>query len=370
MKQVPKFSNDKERDFTTALHSRVNNYFTSQNLSKNANGEMILKSVFHLSVWAGSYALIVFGGFAAPLNYLLWAILGFSIAMVCVNIGHDAIHGAYSGKPWVNKLLSHTFNINGASAYMWHKMHNTAHHTYTNVDGFDEDIDPAPILRVCPHKPLYGIHRFQYIYWVLIYGLSTLSWVFAKDYVKFFTNTVGNYNGKGHPKSEYFFLFFYKFLNYGIFLITPLVVIDQPWWQIVLGFLLMHYVAGMSLGIIFMLAHVVEETHFLTPDGEGKMEHSWAAHQLYTTANFSRKSWLASFLTGGLNQQVEHHLFPNMCSIHYRRISHIVKETAEEFGHPYYDLSFGSAVGSHLRFLKRMGHEEPVKSMPSTLQPA
>lgn len=357
MQSIPKFSNKSEKEFVLRLKQNVNDYFHNNQLSKHANAAMVFKTIFHLSFWIGAYLMLILGDFPLGIQYVLWAVVGFFIAMVAVNIGHDAIHGAYSRYPWVNKLLSHTFNLNGASAYMWQKMHNQAHHTFTNVDGYDEDIDPFPLIRICPSKERFKMHRFQHLYATFFYGLATLSWVFVKDYVKFFKNEVGNYSGEKHPPREYFNLFFYKFLNYTLFLILPLILISQPWWHILLGFLLMHYVAGISLALIFMLAHVVEGTHFPTPDGEGNLEHSWTVHQLYTTANFARRSRLASFLTGGLNLQIEHHLFPTVCSIHYRVISQIVKDTALEFGQPYIEYSFPGAVRSHYRFLRRMGRE-------------
>ncbi len=368
MQKLPRFSNQKEKEFVMSLKQNVNAYFQENNISKHANGAMIFKSVFFLSIWIGSYLLLLFGNFSLGVQYLLWAVLGFGLAMVAVNIGHDAIHGAYSSNRLVNRLLAHTFNFNGASAYMWNRMHNQAHHSFTNIEGLDEDIDPFPILRICSSKDLWPIHRFQHIYAFFFYGLATLSWVFIKDYVKFFKNEVGNYNQEKHPPIEYFYLFFYKFLNYTLFIVLPLLLIDQPWWHVLLGFLLMHYIGGITLALIFMLAHAVEGVHFPHPDQSGKMEHSWIAHQLRTTANFAPQSRLAGFLTGGLNLQVEHHLFPHICSIHYRAISQIVKETAQEFGQPYIEYSFPGAVKSHYKFLKRMGKPEqlPLELSPKT----
>lgn len=363
-KQPLKFSNQHQKDFATALNKNVNEYFKVNRLSKDANGMMFFKSLFHLVGWIGSYYLVMFGNFSLPVSYGLWAILGFFFGMVAVNIGHDAIHGAYSTKSWVNKLLSHTFNLNGASAYMWTKMHNTAHHTYTNVEGYDEDIESLPIIRMSPEKELKGVHKYQHLYAVWFYGLATLSWVLVKDYVKFFKNEVGNFKGEKHPKKEYFYLFFYKILNYTLFIAVPFLVIDLPWYHILGGFLLMHYVAGFSVAIIFMLAHVVEEAHFLNPNKAGQLEYSWTVHQLFTTVNFATDNWLAAFLTGGLNSQVEHHLYPNICSIHYPQISKIVRKTAKEYGIPYLESSFFGAIASHFKFLKRMGREKDYQPLP------
>ncbi|MDQ3191471.1 MAG: acyl-CoA desaturase [Bacteroidota bacterium] len=348
-----------KNDFAKVLRKRVQNHFKENNLSTHANGAMVFKTIFQLSIWIGSYCLLIFGNVPVPYIYIVWAVLGISIALVAVNIGHDAIHGAYTSKKWLGNLLKHTFNFNGASAYMWKNMHNIAHHTYTNVHGYDEDISPIPIIRISPDEKLKKIHKYQHLFSWFFYGLATISWVYIKDYVKFFKNETGNYNNSTHPKKEYFFLFFYKFLNYTIFLVIPLLVIDLSWIHIVGGYLLMHFLSGFYLAIVFMLAHGIEEVHFPKPEPTGILENDWAIHQLYTTANFSTGNWLAGFLTGGLNQQVEHHLFPYICSIHYPSLAKIVQDTAVEYNLPYYDKpTFFSALKSHYLFLKRIGKEE------------
>jgi linoleoyl-CoA desaturase len=358
------FNNRAQSEFVKELRSRVDDYFASNNISKYANGKMIFKTSFFFVTWLGSYLMLVLGNNTFETNIIFWITLGFSIAFITVNVGHDAIHGAYSSKKWVNQLLSHTFNFNGASAYMWTKMHNTAHHTYTNVDGYDEDIESVPIIRLSPTQRLRKIHRYQYLYIIPFYGLATLSWVLIKDYVKFFKNEVGNFNGSSHPRKEYFYLFFYKLIHYFFFIAVPLMVMKDSVGLIIAGLLIMHFFAGMTLALIFMLAHVVEQTHFPQPDIEGSLENSWAVHQLYTTANFSKGSELALFLTGGLNLQVEHHLFPNICSIHYKELSPIVEQTAREFGLPYLqNRTFLTALASHVRFLKKMGQSEDYEPL-------
>lgn len=363
MSQTPlRFKPAQHDNFIKTLRKRVNEYFTQQNTNQYANTEMVIKSIVLISFWIGSYVLVVATNVSPLLKYIQWVLLGLSVALVTVNVGHDAIHGSFSRKKWINALLSHTFNLNGASAYMWTKMHNGAHHTYTNVHGYDEDIESLPILRLSPETKLKKIHKHQYWYSFLFYGLATLSWVFIKDYVKFFKNSVGNYNNKKHPKKEYFYLFFYKFTYYFLFIVVPFLTLDLAWYHILLGFLLSHFVEGFYLAVVFMLAHVVEDTHFPMPSTEGSIENTWAIHQLYTTANFSSKSRLMFYLTGGLNLQVEHHLFPNICSIHYMPLAQIVHETAHEFGLPYINYEkFGGAFVSHIRFLKEIGRIDRYK---------
>jgi linoleoyl-CoA desaturase len=185
--------------------------------------------------------------------------------------------------------------------------------------------------------------------------------VFLKDYIKFFKKQIGNYNNKKHPRLQYYILFGSKALYYILFLVLPIVFIHALWWQVLLGFVLLHLVEGLSIAIIFMLAHVVEETDFPLPDNTGSIKNTWAVHQLYTTADFGRNNSLLSFLCGGLNFQVEHHLYPKICHVHYKHISDIVKETAESYNLRYNDnVSLFSAIASHIRLLKALGRNTAV----------
>lgn len=359
MRQQPKFQPIVKSDFSRILRGRVNDYFKQNGISTHANGAMVFRTIVLIAVWMGLYFTLLFVNLPLWLFYLGWAVFGAVVSLVALNIGHDAIHGAYTKKKWLKDLLSHTFNLNGASAYMWKVSHNHAHHNYTNIHGHDEDISPGDILRISPSTPLLKIHRFQHIYAFFFYFLATLSWVFAKDYKQFFENKINNYTGKKHPTREYFYLFFYKVLYYSLFIVLPLLVMPYHWGHIIGGFVTMHLVSGAYLAIIFMLAHAVEEVHFPLPDDSGVIEDDWMVHQLMTSANFSTQSRLASFLSGGLNQQIEHHLFANICSIHYHDLAKIVKSTAQEYGVPYYELpSFGAAIRSHYRFLKNLGHNQ------------
>ncbi|MFT6856875.1 MAG: linoleoyl-CoA desaturase [Cyclobacteriaceae bacterium] len=356
---APKFQPKTRSEFSRVLRGRVNDYFKSNNISTEANGKMIRRSILLMVAWLGVYAGLMLVTMPLWLTYILWAILGALIALVCVNIGHDAIHGAYSKKKWVKDILCHTFNVNGASAYMWKVSHNHAHHTYTNIHGHDADINPGEFLRISPTTKLLPLHKAQHIYAFFTYTLATLSWVFAKDYVQFFQNKIHNYNGKSHPKKELFYLFLYKIINYSMYLVVPLLVMPYSWGHILGGYLVMHLVSGFYLAIIFMLAHAVEEVGFPLPNETGVIEDDWVLHQMHTTANFSSDSPLVAFLTGGLNLQIEHHLFSNICTIHYPSLTKIVQKTCAEYEVPYIALpTFGAAIKSHYRFLRKLGHEE------------
>jgi linoleoyl-CoA desaturase len=354
--QKLRFINACNSDFFSTVKSRVDHYFISNNLSKHANRSMIIKTIFFLSNFVALYTLILLQVFPLYGQLILAILLGMTMSFIGFNVCHDALHGSYSSNKRVNSSLGFIFNIIGANPYVWGICHNIVHHTYTNIPGHDEDIEIAPgLIRLSPEDKKYGFQRYQQIYAFMLYGLASLSWFFRKDYVKFFQSEIGHYKTK-HPKIEYFNLFFYKIIYYFNFIVIPLLVLDVTWWQFVIGFLSMNIAMGLVLGLVFQLAHVVEQTAFPEPNEKGNIEEAWAIHQLKTTANFSRRNMLANFLCGGLNLQVEHHLFPKICHIHYKALSEIVKATAEEFEIPYLEnKTFFSALRSHYYILKKMG---------------
>lgn len=358
MTKKVKFTNINKSTFYATLRERVDSHFEDQQLSTHANGAMWFKTFFFLGGFITLYLLILLGGFPPLIMLAMAVVLGMFGAFVGFNICHDAIHKAFSNHPFINKTFSILFSLIGASAYVWSICHNIVHHTYTNISGHDEDIDVAPgLIRFCENEPVNKIQRYQHFYAFGLYSLAMLSWVFRKDYKKFFQTKIGC-QVANHPRIEYFNLFFFKFVYYFLFIGLPLIVLDVTWWQFVIGFLVMQFSQGLVLGLVFQLAHVVEGTSFPHPNDDGNIEEAWAAHQMMTTANFAVNSKIAAFLCGGLNRQVEHHLFPKICHIHYPAIGKIVKDTALEFNLPYIESpTFASAIGSHYRMLRKLGKE-------------
>ncbi len=351
------FNKKQKTDFFPVVRKRVNTYFKENGVSMNANLEMKFKVIFILSGFFACYFMLISNSFVfSPMLMLFLACgFGFFSALIGLNIGHDAIHGAFSNNKTVNRLMGVWFNVIGANDHVWNISHNLVHHTYTNIPDHDDDINQIPILRLNPQQELWKIHRFQFIYAWFLYPLASITWVFMKDYKKFFSENIGNHVNQ-HPKKEYFRLFFFKAIHYLMYVVIPFLIIDMPWWQILIGFIIGHLVMGFTISSVFQLAHVVEGPEFPIPDENGFIENSWAIHQMHTTANFSRKSRVVDFIFGGLNFQIEHHLFPYICHTHYKDIAHIVKATAKEYNVPYYENeSFLSAVKSHIKELKVMG---------------
>jgi linoleoyl-CoA desaturase len=289
--------------------------------------------------------------------------MGLGTVGIGLSVMHDANHGAYARKPWVNVAIGYSINLIGANAFNWKMQHNVLHHSYTNVHEEDEDISPRGVLRLTPHTNWKWIHKYQFIYAWFIYGLMTIVWLFFRDFERLI-----RYDKNGMAKkhsanitTEWIILIISKLVYIGYILIVPILVTSLMWWQVLIGVLLMHYIAGFTMAIIFQPAHVVEGADFPLPDEANMLENNWTVHQLQTTTNFGNKSRWFSWFVGGLNFQIEHHLFPNICHVHYRKISSIVKATASEFGVPYKSTnSFIAALYSHFRLLKQLGMKPEI----------
>jgi linoleoyl-CoA desaturase len=81
-------------------------------------------------------------------------------------------------------------------------------------------------------------------------------------------------------------------------------------------------------------------------------------HQIQTTANFATRSRLVTWFCGGLNFQIEHHLFPKMSHIHYPEVSKIVKATCQEYGIKYIEFPrVTAAMRSHWKLLYDLGRK-------------
>jgi linoleoyl-CoA desaturase len=342
--------------FYTELKSKVNSYFSERRLSPHANFQMVLKTVLLFSLTFASYGLIIADFLPLWAMFLLCIVMGVGIAGLGFSVAHDSIHGAYSSNPKVNYLLGLTMNIIGGNRYVWSITHNVVHHTYTNIHEYDEDLELAPFIRLSKHKEHKAIHRYQHVLAFIAYSFATFFWVFFKDYKKVFQKDIGPYKNKKHPVSEMIMLFLFKAVYYSYTILIPWFVMSITWWQFLIGFFTVHVVAGIILGIIFQLAHTVEGTDHVKNDGEGVIEDSWAIHQMRTTSNFAMNNKIINWYVGGLNFQVEHHLFPRVCSIHYPAISKILQTTAAQYNVPYhYHENFSDAVRSHYRYLKHLG---------------
>jgi len=346
--------------FHSELKKRINDYFKQKGKSPTGNFSLHFKAIVFVSALLATYIHLVFFT-PAPIWAILESILlGCITAAIGFNVMHDGAHGSFSRYKWVNNLASNFANFLGASQHMWKTKHNVIHHTYTNIHGVDDDIEARPLLRLCDEQAHYKIHKFQHFYFPVAYSLLYIYWIFVTDYKKYFTRRIGSTPLRKMTLSEHFYFWFYKVAHAFIFVALPIYLVGfTPW---LIGFLTMGLVAGFVLSIVFQLAHTVEHTHFPLPDNAtGKMEDEWAIHQIKTTANFATRNKVVSWLVGGLNFQVEHHLFPKISHIHYPAISRIIKRACQEYGINYIEYpKVRMAVASHVAFLRQMGKRDNV----------
>lgn len=352
-----RFNNRDKTQFYATLHQRVDAFFKEKGLSKHANLSLVFKTILLLSAYLLPLVLLIWLQPGMVATFSLWALMGIAMAGVGMNVMHDANHGAFSASPGVNALLGYSLNLLGGSVFNWQLQHNYLHHTYTNIVHWDDDIADKPALRLSPHTELKPVHRSQWLHAIAIYGLATLYWVTAKDFLQF-ARYIRNGVNKSSPSQNQVRLakiIAVKLMYFFVFLGVPL-LFGLPAWEVLAGFLLMHMVGGIILTVVFQLAHTVEQTAYPLPNAQGTIENEWAIHQMQTTVNFSRNNRLLSWYVGGLNFQVEHHLFPKICHIHYPRIADIVQRTAAEFNVPYFEhKNLNQALRSHFATLRRFG---------------
>lgn len=354
---MPKVTyNNKNAVFFPSLKKAVDEYFTTHNLDKTGNWKLYIKSGLLLGSALAIYLCLLLVPMSAIGYIAVSTLFGAVLAGIGFDVMHDACHGSYSKKKWVNELLGLTLNALGGNAFFWKQKHNIIHHTYTNVDGVDDDIAKSPMIRMCDTQKWVPFHRYQHIYLPFLYMLGSLFWVFIQDPVKYVSRKVYTTPLPKMDRKEHVIFWASKVLYVFFYMALPIYMFGWQGWLVC--FLAMHFSLGFTLSIVFQLAHVVEETEFTYVDGtnEKHIENEWAIHQVKTTANFSPKSKVISWFVGGLNFQIEHHLFPRISHVHYPAISKIVEQKCKEFGLTYNSIPhMMTAVNSHFRFIKSMG---------------
>ncbi|MDX5443104.1 MAG: acyl-CoA desaturase [Hymenobacteraceae bacterium] len=350
---APRFLSPKT-SFYADLKERTNQYFKDLNISPAGNAKLYFKAVTLIVALVSVYVHLVFFTPAVWLAVLECVVLGGLTASIGFNIMHDGAHGSFSKFKKLNDWAGLSINFLGANVFLWNTKHNVIHHTYTNIDGVDDDLDAGFFLRLSKTQKYYKIHRFQHFYFWTAYSMLFFYWVFFADYQKYFTQKVGFMPIKKMKRKEHVSFWGFKFIHASLFILIPILSVGfLPW---LVGFLIYGTFTGFVMSIVFQLAHTVEETHFPMPEQKtNKIDDEWALHQLKTTANFATNNKLISWLTGGLNFQIEHHLFPKISHIHYPAISKIIKETCAEYGITYNEFpGLRMAVASHVSHLKQL----------------
>lgn len=342
--------------FHRELKKRINDYFQQTGKRPTGNFSLYFKAALLITTFLAVYVHLVFFTPAWWVAFPECFILGGLTAAIGFNVMHDGMHGSFSRRKWVNHFAGLTLNFLGANNFMWATKHNIIHHTYTNVAGIDDDIEARPLLRLCETQKYYKIHRFQHWYFWAAYSLLYIWWVFVTDYKKYFSGRIGSTPLRKMSLGDHISFWSFKAIHALLFVVLPIYTWGVMNW--LFGFLAFALFAGFVLSIVFQLAHTVEHTHFpQAHDGE-MMEDEWAIHQLKTTANFATNNRLISWLVGGLNFQIEHHLFPRISHVHYPAISRIIRNACREFNIPYIEYpKMRMAVASHVRHLRDLSRK-------------
>lgn len=346
-----KFSNANTL-FSKSLKQKISQYFSHTALKKTGNTKLFIKAAILLCTFVALYILLVFVPMHWSISVIICMLFGVNLAAIGFNIMHDAGHQSFSEYKRLNNTLSYSLNLLGGNIYFWKLKHNIAHHTYTNIDGEDHDIE-IKFMRIHHDQPLKKYHRYQRFYFPLLYGISYLAWIFYQDYEKYFRGRMGQTSDRFHfPVKEKVIFWISKLLHFSLFIVVPVIFVG--WLPTLVGLLIAGAICGMSLATVFQLAHVVDGTEFKTLD-QSRVEEEWMVHQVQSTANFATKSKVLTWLLGGLNFQVEHHLFPKVSHIHYPALNRIVRETCQEFAIQYNEFkTFGGAFKSHIRVIHSM----------------
>jgi len=356
--------NNKNAVFFQSLKEAADGYFSGRGIPRTGDRRLYIKTVVLLTLALALYLLLLFLSLPAWTIVLLSSILGITSACIGFNVMHDANHSSYSANEKINKLLGLTLNALGGNSFIWKFKHNVIHHTYPNVDGLDDDIAKSPFIRMCSTQRWVPAHRVQHIYTPVLYAVSSLLWVLFQDFEKYFRRKIHQTVLAEMKPNDHVIFWLSKLLYIFFYVAIPVFMIGWANWF--LFFLSLHIGLGFTLAIVFQLAHVVEETtfEFAPSDETTRIENEWAIHQVKTTSNFSPNSRIISWLVGGLNYQVEHHLFPRVSHVHYPALSKIVKEQCEAFNLPYNCIpSFHKAVASHFRLIRLLGKRPAMISL-------
>jgi len=349
--------NNSEPAFFNDLKKRVENYFNENNLKASGNIKLYAKTIILLTTLVVGYIWMVF--FTPESNLVsvfICMLLGVNMASIGFNVMHDGAHGSYSSRKWVNTFMGLSLNVLGGNVYIWSQKHNINHHSYTNVEGMDDDIDVKPYIRIHQDQEKKWFHRFQHYYSLFLYCTTYLFWIFFNDFNKYFTGKIAEHTKMRKMNlPEHFSFWISKVLYVFFFIILPFFFVGII--PTILGYLILASTAGVVIAVVFQLAHIVEDTHFVVPEGDDtKIQTEWAKHQINTTVNFATRSKSMSWILGGLNFQVEHHLFPKISHVHYPAINKIVKATCKEYGVNYREFpTVVSAIKSHFIHLKQVG---------------
>lgn len=345
-------------NFYGEVRNEINVYFQSKKTAGLAGRGMIVKIIFCVICFLLTYSQYLNDAYTYP-QWLLWCIaMGISSMLMGINIGHDATHQALFARKGFNDLASFSFDLIGISSYSWKLKHNLVHHRFPNVTDVDFDIEASPFLRLSPADKWHPYHRYQHLYAPIIYILFSLNLVLFSDIMILVKVNREDIDGKPHPKFIKAIVLGYKLFYLGYMLVFPIIILPFLWWQVIMGFVLMHVILSLLLSFILLPSHLFEGTEFSSGDKNGVLHEDWALHQMNTTLDFASGNSVINFIFGGFNTNVVHHLFPRICHYYYIPLTGIIKRKAAELNVTYNHKSLVGAIYSHFRALKKLGSKQ------------
>ncbi len=344
-------------DFSKELRTSINEYFVSKGIKKTGDWRLFSKTIILFSLFLGSYCILVFSHAPPWIKIPICFLISLVIVAIGFCVMHDAIHGSYSSSKNLNYIMGLSLNFLGGNNFLWKKKHNDIHHKNTNIDGLDEDIEAQPMLRLHNNQEWLPRHKYQHKwwYWMTVYGLLYLVWIWGNDYQKYFTKKILNQKINLSLK-EHFIFWISKIFYVTIFLVVPIFYLG--FWPVVISYFFIMILCGIILAVTFQLAHVVLGLEQKVVEQVKGVE--FFEHQIATTANFATNNKIVTWFVGGLNFQIEHHLFPKISHIHYPEISKIRKSICNKWNISSIEYeTVSDAIKNHVLMLKFLG-QRPV----------
>lgn len=347
--------------FYSELTSSIDQYFKVNKISYRANKQMLVKIAILFLIYCVGYFSIYLYKENTLVLFLTYSFIGAWSVLLGLNIGHDASHNAIFQKKSQNELLLYIFEMVGTNSYNWKNRHIGAHHAFPNVMDHDSDIQQTNLVKIFPKDKHQSFHAFQHLYMPFLYLFYILRWVVYRDFKDIGTKKIGVFNNSNYPVKEIYKMILSKIFYAFYMIVLPAVLLDYTLGDMLFAFFILTVSGSLVITMVLLSTHVGEDANFPEPDEKGFLPHSWSYHQVLTAADFGTGSWLLNQLFGGFNHHVIHHLFPNICHIHYPQLTPILKEVIQKHNMPYRHKKYlFSAMFSHFKLLFRNGKIQTI----------
>jgi acyl-lipid (8-3)-desaturase len=276
-------------------------------------------------------------------NAMLVPVFGAVALVMGFEVVHAVNHGSLSRRGWCHAACQFMANLTMNSSPMWREQHSVGHHIATN-HADDIDVQNAPFLRHNPRDEYKWYYRYQHLYMYPMYATTYVPWVIGH-----FARTHARANYLPSEKVNYY-------AAMAIVVYAMLYLPARKHGLAMTALMVATYFVVISVGIssVFTVSHMNERA-------ELDATRNWAENQVRSTVNWGTGNEVANFLTGGLNHQIEHHLFPSVHPVHYPAISRIVRAKCRKHGIPYrsndkgFLAGFWTSLRQHREFTRNMG---------------